>query len=55
MLYEFMCGSLPYGNNATDPYGIFAEIMSQPLKFPSFMNDQDAELVIRRLLSKNYV
>ena len=42
MLYEFMCGSLPYGNNATDPYGIFAEIMSQPLKFPSFMNDQDA-------------
>ena len=55
MLFEFICGSLPYGNNATDPYGIFAEIKSHPLKFPSFVQDQDAQSVIRRLLSKNLV
>ena len=28
MIFEFMCGYLPYGDNLEDPYKIYEEIMS---------------------------
>jgi cGMP-dependent protein kinase len=43
MLYEFVCGALPFGNNASDPYQIYTETLEADVKFPSFFNDTDTK------------
>ena len=53
MLYEFVCGTLPYGNDAKDPYAVYNQILETKLKYPSFVNDPDTQAVIEVLLSKN--
>ena len=55
MMYEFVCGKLPYGNNSTDPYGVFAEIMSKSLRFPPFVHDKQVEQLINCLMNKKSV
>ena len=39
VLYEFVCGSLPFGDDMDDPYEIHNVVMSTELKYPSFFND----------------
>jgi len=36
LLYEFMIGYLPYGEDLEDPYDIYVRIKSSQLKFPKF-------------------
>lgn len=45
-LFEFMCGVMPYAEDAQDPYEIYEEINTKELKFPSFLKDRKAKLLI---------
>ncbi|EAR84179.1 CGMP-dependent kinase 5-1 (macronuclear) [Tetrahymena thermophila SB210] len=51
-LYEFMCGQVPYAEDAQDPYEIYEEINSKDIKFPPFLKDRKAKLLIEQLLQK---
>nr|CAH69660.1 cGMP-dependent protein kinase 13-1 [Paramecium tetraurelia] len=51
-LYEFMCGGVPYAEDADDPYEIYEEIQKKTLNFPLFMKDKKAKKLIEQLLSK---
>lgn len=51
-LYEFMCGMVPYGEDATDPYEIYEEIIKQTLNFPNYVKDKLAKNLMVQLLSK---
>ena len=52
-LYEFMCGGVPYAEDADDPYEgyliimisyeIYEEIVKKPLTYPSFLKDKKAK------------
>lgn len=54
MLYEFLCGCLPFGDDVEEPYTIYEKILSQKLAYPVWI-DQNmvARKVIDQLLSKN--
>jgi len=48
-LYEFMCGSLPYGRGLQDPYKIFIAILTQKLVLPSQIDVSSRELIQKLL------
>ena len=52
-LYEFMCGAVPYAENAEDPYEIYDEIINKTLRFPLMLKDSRAKLLMHQLLNKN--
>ena len=45
-LYEFMCGAVPYAENAEDPYEIYDEIINKTLRFPLMLKDSRAKLLM---------
>eukprot|EP01069_Polyplicarium_translucidae_P004690 Polyplicarium_translucidae@DN2636_c0_g1_i1.p1 len=51
-LYEFMCGPLPFGNDAEDQLEIFRAILTGKLTFPHYVNDPDATSLMKRLLCR---
>ncbi|UKK01159.2 CGMP-dependent protein kinase [Theileria orientalis] len=51
-LYEFICGPLPFGNDAEDQIEIFRDILTGELKFPNYITDQDAINLIKRFLCR---
>ncbi|CDJ48039.1 cAMP-dependent protein kinase catalytic subunit beta, related [Eimeria brunetti] len=51
-LYEFMCGPLPFGNDAEDQLEIFRDILAGKLMFPHYVTDQDAINLMKRLLCR---
>ncbi|KEP63576.1 UNVERIFIED_CONTAM: protein kinase G AGC kinase family member PKG [Hammondia hammondi] len=51
-LYEFMCGPLPFGNDAEDQLEIFRDILTGKLVFPHYVTDQDAINLMKRLLCR---
>ena len=52
VLYEFLAGYVPFGEEAEDPYEIYQEILKKPLKFPNYMKDPHANNFIIHLLKK---
>lgn len=54
MLYEFLCGKLPFGQDQEDPYKIFEEILENRLDFPNDVQplSEAAMNLIRTLLNK---
>ncbi|CAD8177373.1 unnamed protein product [Paramecium pentaurelia] len=52
MLYEFVCGGLPFGEDAEDPFEIYKEITKKPLSYPSYMSDKSAKVFIEQLLNR---
>lgn len=50
-LYEFLCGTLPFGDSSEGPYEIYEEIMQKDLKFPEFIHDKKAKKLIEQLLN----
>jgi cGMP-dependent protein kinase 1 len=53
MLFEFMAGYVPYGEEAEDPLQIYQEILKNILKFPKHMKDSTMNSFISLLLNKN--
>lgn len=51
-LYEFLCGCLPFGNDAVDHLEIFKDILTSKLVFPRHLNDVDTVNIIKRLLCR---
>lgn len=37
ILYELLCGGLPFGENDEDPYEVYQKILTERLKYPSFI------------------
>lgn len=42
-MYEFMCGSVPYAEEAEDPYEIYEDILKKNLSYPGFVKDRKAK------------
>eukprot|EP01016_Furgasonia_blochmanni_P019765 TRINITY_DN2204_c0_g1_i12.p1 TRINITY_DN2204_c0_g1~~TRINITY_DN2204_c0_g1_i12.p1 ORF type:complete len:309 (-),score=80.85 TRINITY_DN2204_c0_g1_i12:62-949(-) len=51
-LYEFMCGMVPFGEDAEDPFKIYEEIIKNPLKYPAYLKDKRAQKLMDQLLNK---
>ena len=53
VLYEFMCGPLPFGNDAgDDQLVIFRDILTGKLHFPEYVDDAPAMELMKRLLCR---
>lgn len=52
VIYQFMAGEVPFGEEVEDPYLIYQQILKKPLTFPIYMKDQAANSFITQLLSK---
>jgi cGMP-dependent protein kinase len=44
MLYEFVCGKLPFGNDKEHPYEIYEAILKHRLTYPSFITKNGRQL-----------
>ena len=55
MMYEFVCGEVPFGEYAEDPMDIYEAVIHDVLKFPSFVKDNDFINLIKRMLDKSPV
>lgn len=54
ILYEFMCGFVPFGEEESDPYKIYETIIYRKnLCFPPFVKDKKAKHLMEQLLNKN--
>lgn len=52
-LYEFMCGSVPFGDESEDPYNIFEEIITKDIIFPEDLKDPKLIEFNQMLLNKD--
>lgn len=41
IMFELMCGYVPYGEEEEDPYKIYFQVVSQKLKFPHFFMEEE--------------
>lgn len=47
-----MCGMVPYGEDANDPYEIYEEIIKQDLNYPTYVKDKLAKTMMAQLINK---
>ena len=52
-MYEFICGGVPFGENADDPMEIYISIINDKINFPPFCKDKEFKSLIRLMLEKN--
>ena len=50
ILYEMVCGYLPFGSQTNDPVIIYEEILNYQLVFPEKYTNEAGKELIRRLL-----
>ena len=54
MLYEFMIGYVPFGEEENDPYAIYEQVQERKLIFPKWLDNKNrVKEFINQLLSKN--
>jgi cGMP-dependent protein kinase len=54
ILYEFVCGGVPFGEEEEDPYVIYEKVIERKLVYPSFVDPRmPCKPMIEQLLSKN--
>jgi len=53
MLYELVCGRLPFGHGATEEGGVLTEILDKPLSFPVKYGDAAGKRLLQGLLGKD--
>lgn len=51
-LFEFMCGAVPFAEDAEDPYEIYEEIIKKPIAYPSFLKDRNSKNIMNQFLNK---
>ena len=44
--YEFMCGTVPFGEDNIDPYDIYEDIIKGELIYPNILKDKKAKKLI---------
>ena len=52
-MYEFICGGVPFGENADEAMDVYLAIINDNIIFPNFCQDNDFKLLIQLMLSKN--
>jgi cGMP-dependent protein kinase len=52
-MYEFMCGGVPFGENAEDPMDVYLSIINDKMVFPPFCKDHDFKSLMQQMLTKN--
>lgn len=52
MVYEFMYGVLPFGNDLENPVDVLNDVMTNPLRIPSGLKDEEARMLIKGLLDR---
>merc|ERR1719161_2054716 len=52
MMYEFICGPLPFGSDTQDQLELFREILEAPLTFPEYVCDETALKLLSSLLER---
>ena len=50
ILYEFVCGSLPFGEEEDDPFKVYNKVLDHVLKYPSYISSNKAKAVIEKCL-----
>lgn len=54
MLYEFLIGYVPFGEEESDPYAIYEQVQERKLNFPKWLDNKNrVKEFISQLLSKN--
>ena len=54
MLFEFLCGGVPFGETEEDPYTIYEKVLERKLVYPNFIDHRlPAKAFIEQLLNKN--
>ncbi|CAG9321711.1 unnamed protein product [Blepharisma stoltei] len=54
MIYEFLCGGVPFGEEEEDPYRIYEKVLERRLSYPNFVGQNlKAAPMIELLLNKN--
>ena len=54
LIYEMLCGSVPFGNDLEDPMQVYVSVMKQPLQFPALQpKSPHARSLLESLLQKN--
>ena len=54
ILYEFVCGGVPFGEDEEDPYVIYEKVIERKLSYPNFVDPRmPCKPMIEQLLSKN--
>ena len=53
LLFEMVCGYVPYGEDETDVYKIYEMIQSESVEFPEDLDDQKLMNLILKLLNKS--
>ena len=51
-LFEFVCGYVPFADQAENPYEIYEEIIKNKIRFPGFLKDKNGKKIIAQLLNK---
>ena len=55
MLYEFVCGYVPFGEEEDDPYKIYGKILDRVLKYPNYISSTRCKPLIEKMLDPNPV
>lgn len=54
LLYEFVCGCLPFGEHENDPYAVMKKVKNDEIRYSSSANvTSDLKDVLNLLLEKN--
>ena len=53
-LYEFMCGMVPFGEEAEDPYEIYEEIIKKDITYPNYLKDKKAKKLMDQLIFNHF-
>jgi cGMP-dependent protein kinase len=54
ILYELICGGVPFGEDEDDPYSIYEKVLEHRLKYPHFVDPRfPARPLIEQLLNQN--
>ena len=53
LLYEFVCGFVPFGEEIEDPVKIYKKILENKIGYPSYVKSQSAKMLIEKLLDIN--
>lgn len=54
MLYEFVCGATPFGNEEEDPFRIYEMVLDHKLVYPRYVNiGNKTRAAIDQMLNKN--
>lgn len=54
-MYEFMCGVVPFGENAEEPMDVYLAVINDPLQFPPFVKDREFKNLMQLMLNKNHL